>query len=160
MIPMVEIGRKASVAARQIANIPTEQKDRALRKLADILLASSDEVLAANEKDVSLGRVNNLSEALIDRLWLNPSRLVGIASDLKAMAELKDPVGEVFEEAVLPNGLKVHKQRVPLGVLGVIYESRPNVTMDIAGLALKTSNAAILKRWEGDNLFQCALWLK
>lgn len=145
MIPMVEIGRKASVAARQIANIPTEQKDRALRKLADILLASSDEVLAANEKDVSLGRVNNLSEALIDRLWLNPSRLVGIASDLKAMAELKDPVGEVFEEAVLPNGLKVHKQRVPLGVLGVIYESRPNVTMDIAGLALKTSNAAILR---------------
>jgi len=145
MIPMVEIGKKASIAAKQIANLPTEQKDRILRKLADILLASSDEVLAANEKDVNLGRFNNLSEAMVDRLWLNPSRLARIASDLKAMAELKDPVGEVFEEAVLPNGLKVHKQRVPLGVLGVIYEARPNVTMDIAGLAIKTSNAAILR---------------
>ena len=145
MRPLVEIGRKASIAARRIANIPTEHKDKTLRRLADMLLASTDEVLAANEKDISLGKINNLSEALIDRLWLNPSRLAGIASDLKAMAELKDPVGEVFERAVLPNGLKVHKQRVPLGVLGVIYEARPNVTMDIAGLAIKTSNAAILR---------------
>jgi len=145
MIPMTEIGRRASKAARQIANIPTSQKDRTLRKLADMLLESSEEVLAANEKDVTLGRDNNLSEAMIDRLLLNQSRLAGIASDLKAMADLNDPVGEEFEEDVLPNGLKVHKQRVPLGVLGVIYEARPNVTVDIAGLAIKTSNAAILR---------------
>lgn len=145
MIPMVEIGRKARIAASQIANISTEQKNNTLIILADRLLACSDEILAANEKDVSLGRANNLSEALIDRLILNPSRLSGISSDLKGLAELKDPVGEVFEEAILPNGLKVHKQRVPLGVLGVIYEARPNVTMDIAGLAIKTSNAAILR---------------
>jgi glutamate-5-semialdehyde dehydrogenase len=145
MITMVEIGRRAGVAARQIANITTEQKNKTLIILADSLLACSDEILAANEKDVSQGRANNLSEALIDRLLLNPSRLAGIASDLKGLVELKDPVGEVFEEAILPNGLQVHKQRVPLGVLGIIYEARPNVTMDIAGLAIKTSNAAILR---------------
>jgi len=145
MTMMVEFGKRARDAARQIAQTPTEQKNRTLRKLADLLLEDSDRVLAANEMDVSDGRKMGLSDALIDRLWLNPSRLVGIASDLKDLADLFDPVGEIFEEEIMPNGLRVHKQRVPIGVLGVIYEARPNVTMDIAGLAIKTSNAAILR---------------
>lgn len=145
MISMVEVGKRARKAAWQIARTPAEQKNRILIQLADTLMAAAEQVLEANEIDVSLGRKNGLSEALIDRLLLNKPRLAGIASDLRRLAELEDPVGEIFEEKILPNGLRIHKQRVPLGVLGVIYEARPNVTMDIAGLAIKTNNAAILR---------------
>jgi glutamate-5-semialdehyde dehydrogenase len=145
MTMMIEFGRRAKTASRQIAKAPTDQKNETLLFLADRLLSSSDIILTANDKDVSIGRKNGLSEALIDRLWLNPSRLAGIATDLRGLTALQDPVGECFEEKILPNGLRVYKQRVPLGVLGVIYEARPNVTMDIAGLAIKTGNAAILR---------------
>jgi glutamate-5-semialdehyde dehydrogenase len=113
--------------------------------LADMLGARQADILAANEKDTSAGVEQGLYEALLDRLTLNPARISGIASDLRHVANMDDPVGEIFDKSVLPNGLKVHKQRVPIGVLGVIYEARPNVTIDIVGLAIKTGNAVILR---------------
>jgi len=128
-----------------MARASTETKNAALRTLAEGVMAEAPAILAANARDVSAGQVGGLSEALIDRLTLNAKRLSGIAADLRALAELPDPVGETFDEGVLPNGLRVRRQRVPLGVLGVIYESRPNVTLDVAGLAIKTGNAAILR---------------
>ncbi len=108
-------------------------------------MASRDDILAANVRDVADGESAGLSPALLDRLTLNEPRLDGIAADLRRLAGLPDPVGQTFDETTLPNGLQVRKQRVPLGVMGVIYEARPNVTMDVAGLAIKTGNAAILR---------------
>jgi glutamate-5-semialdehyde dehydrogenase len=140
-----EMGQRAKAAARQLARATTEQKNVALNVLADQLLAHSIEVLNANAIDAEAAKANGLSDAMIDRLLLNEKRLAGIAADQRHVATLLDPVGEIFEASTLPNGLKIHKQRVPLGVLGVIYEARPNVTMDVAGLALKTGNAAILR---------------
>ncbi len=142
---MIEMGQRAKAAARQLARTTTEQKNAALNALADQLMANCAEILAANAIDVAEAKTNGLSAALIDRLLLNEKRLTGIAADQRSVATLPDPVGEVFEASTLPNGLKVHKQRVPLGVLGVIYEARPNVTVDVAGLALKTGNAVILR---------------
>jgi glutamate-5-semialdehyde dehydrogenase len=142
---MEEIGKKARTAARQLARVSKGQKDATLLKLSRCLLASQEEVLEANNQDIAAGSQNGLPPALIDRLTLNPARLAGIAEDLCRITELPDPVGEIFERESLPNGLQVHKQRVPLGVLGVIYEARPNVTIDVAGLALKSGNAVILR---------------
>jgi glutamate-5-semialdehyde dehydrogenase len=139
------MGQRAKAAARQLARATTDQKNAALVALADRLWAARADVLAANAIDVEAAKTNGLSEALIDRLLLNEQRLQGIAADQRNVTTLPDPVGEIFEASTLPNGLKIHKQRVPLGVLGVIYEARPNVTMDVAGLALKTGNAAILR---------------
>jgi len=140
-----EMGKKARQAAHELALATNADKSNALLKLADRLTAESDTILAANSLDIAAARQNGLSPALIDRLMLNPSRLAGIAADAGAVAVLPDPVGEVFDENLLPNGLRLHKQRVPLGVLGVIYEARPNVTIDIAGLALKSGNSVILR---------------
>jgi glutamate-5-semialdehyde dehydrogenase len=140
-----EMGGRARAASRQMARLATRQKDDALRDLAGNLQSATQDILAANQADLAAGEAAGLTPALLDRLMLNKSRLEGIASDLRALAGLPDPVGEVFDAATLPNGLRLHKQRVPLGVLGVIYEARPNVTMDVAGLALKTGNAAILR---------------
>ncbi|MCI0519136.1 MAG: glutamate-5-semialdehyde dehydrogenase [Chloroflexi bacterium] len=142
---LTEMGIQAKAAARRMAAADSGQKAAALNCLAEELLQSAEKILAANRVDLAAGRANGLSEALLDRLALNPLRLQGIADDLRSVAALPDPVGETFEAATLPNGLRVHKQRVPLGVLGVIYEARPNVTMDVAGLAVKTGNAAILR---------------
>jgi glutamate-5-semialdehyde dehydrogenase len=142
---LTEMGQRARAAARQLARATTEQKDKTLLALADALLAGQDMILAANAQDVETGQAAGLTPALIDRLTLNPKRLSGIASDLRSVAALPDPVGETYDATTLPNGLKIHRQRVPLGVLGVIYESRPNVTIDVAGLALKTGNASILR---------------
>ena len=142
---MVEMGKKARNAARALALAPTGQKDAVLLCLADLLIDTAAEVLAENQKDLAAAGEKGLSGALLDRLTLNEARLHGIAADLSAVASLPDPVGEVFDDATLPNALRVHKQRVPLGVLGVIYEARPNVTVDVAGLAIKTGNAAILR---------------
>ena len=142
---LTEMGQRARAAARQLARATTEQKDKILLALADALLAGQDMILAANAQDVEAGQAAGLTPALIDRLTLNPKRLSGIASDLRSVAALPDPVGEAYDATTLPNGLKIHRQRVPLGVLGVIYESRPNVTIDVAGLALKTGNASILR---------------
>jgi glutamate-5-semialdehyde dehydrogenase len=142
---MIEMGEHARAAARQMARVSTQQKDAALRDLAERLRSMAEGILDANRADLAAGAAAGLTPALLDRLMLNEKRLDGIASDLGDLANLPDPIGEVFEAATLPNGLRLHKQRVPLGVLGVIYEARPNVTMDVAGLALKTGNAAILR---------------
>lgn len=142
---MIELGQRAKAAARLLARATTEQKNAALTALADQLMARCADILEANALDVAAAKANGLSAAMIDRLLLNEKRLSGIAADQRSVATLPDPVGDIFEATTLPNGLQIHKQRVPLGVLGVIYEARPNVTVDVAGLALKTGNAVILR---------------
>lgn len=142
---LTDIGKRARLAARILARLTTTQKNTALNNLADALIADQKAILTANAQDVQAGKVAGLSASLIDRLMLNESRLADIAASLRLVANLPDPIGEVFDEGTLPNGLHVRKQRVPLGVLGVIYEARPNVTVDVAGLALKSGNAVILR---------------
>ncbi len=139
------LGKKAKLASRQLARLTTEQKNTVLHNLADALVSDQNAILAANAQDIEAGKANGLSASLIDRLMLNEARLAGIAEGLRVVANLPDPVGEIFDAENLPNGLQVRKQRVPLGVLGVIYEARPNVTVDVAGLALKSGNAVILR---------------
>ena len=140
-----ELGISARKSSGRLARASSESKNEALDKLADLLVEKEQTILAANEEDIANGVKTGLSEALLDRLTLNPSRLSGIIGDLRRVAEMPDPIGEVFDQNTLPNGLQVYKQRVPIGVLGVIYESRPNVTIDIAGLAIKTGNAVLLR---------------
>lgn len=142
---LIQMAQQARSAYRRLGQAPGEKKNAALLHLAGQLVSAVDEILAANAADVEAGRRAGLSPALLDRLTLNPARLNGIASDLRGVTNLPDPIGETFDETSLPNGLQAHKQRVPLGVLGVIYEARPNVTIDVAGLAIKTGNAAILR---------------
>jgi glutamate-5-semialdehyde dehydrogenase len=142
---ILEIAKQAKTASRSLALASTEVKNNALMALAAALAASSTEILSANEIDVQVARASGLSEAMIDRLLLTEKRVSLLAGDLRHLASLPDPVGGHFDETTLPNGIHLRKQRVPLGVIGVIYESRPNVTMDVAGLAIKTGNAAILR---------------
>jgi glutamate-5-semialdehyde dehydrogenase len=143
---MIEaMGKKARAAARQLALATTAQKDACLERLASCIWEARADVLAANRRDVAAGEQAGLSPAMLDRLMLNEARLNGIAADLRGVAALPDPVGETFDTSTLPNGLRVRKQRVPIGVLAIIYESRPNVTIDAAGLAIKTGNAVILR---------------
>ena len=142
---LIEMGQQAKRAARTLARLTTDRKNAALQCLADALLADRDAILAANATDVESGQADGLPASSIDRLTLDESRLAGIADSLRQVASLPDPVGEIFDKETLPNGLQVRKQRVPLGVLGVIYEARPNVTVDVAGLALKSGNAVILR---------------
>src|SRR5688572_3572431 len=142
---LTEMGRRARAASKTLALASTPAKNQALLTLANLLDSACVEIQAANAKDIAAAKSSGLSEALIDRLTLNDKRLDALAADLRHLTELPDPVGERFDETVLPNGLRLRKQRVPVGVLGVIYESRPNVTMDVAGLAIKTGNAVILR---------------
>jgi glutamate-5-semialdehyde dehydrogenase len=142
---MVELGKNARRASRALGLASDERKKASLLCLAERLLEASADILTENERDLEEARRAGLSAALLDRLALNEARMEGIAADLRAVAILPDPVGEVFDEVLLPNGLRTHKRRVPLGVLGVIYEARPNVTVDVTGLAIKTGNAAILR---------------
>jgi glutamate-5-semialdehyde dehydrogenase len=142
---LVETGKRAKIAARILGRTNNGLKNTVLKSLADEILAQANPILVANTEDVTDGKKAGLTPALIDRLTLNPARLEGIAIELHNTASLPDPVGETIEETMMPNGLRVSKRRVPLGVLGVIYESRPNVTVDVAGLALKSGNAAILR---------------
>lgn len=132
-------------ASRVMMNVSTEQKNKALEKIADHLWSERKEILAANAQDGSAARSAGISSALLDRLLLDEKRLSAIVEDLRNVAKLPDPVGEIFEAQEMPNGLSVYKQRVPLGVLGVIYEARPNVTVDVAGLAIKSGNCVILR---------------
>ena len=132
-------------ASRAMVNVSTEQKNKALEKIADHLWSERKEILAANAQDGSAARSAGISSALLDRLLLDEKRLSAIVEDVRNVAKLPDPVGEIFEAQEMPNGLSVYKQRVPLGVLGVIYEARPNVTVDVAGLALKSGNCVILR---------------
>lgn len=142
---LIEMGKQARQAAHILALAETQKKNAALTNLAEQLQSQSGPILSANAQDVADGQKSGLTPALLDRLTLNPSRLAGIAAELRQTATLPDPVGEKFDAQVLPNGLKLHKQRVPLGVIGVIYEARPNVTVDVASLALKSGNAVILR---------------
>jgi glutamate-5-semialdehyde dehydrogenase len=144
-VDMKDLGKRARAAARIMAKAPTDRKNRALSELAGLLASDRQVVLAANADDVKQAKAAGLTPALIDRLTLNPERLEGIAADLRKVIELPDPVGERYDETTRPVGLRLRRQRVPIGVLGVIYESRPNVTIDVAGLAIKTGNAAILR---------------
>ncbi|MGX9417099.1 glutamate-5-semialdehyde dehydrogenase [Vibrio sp. WJH972] len=139
------MGKAGKEAAFQLATASTAQKNRALSLIADELEARSEAILAANAIDIELGREAGLTEALLDRLLLNDSRLKGIASDVRNVINLNDPVGSEIDSRVLENGMSLAKRRVPLGVVGVIYEARPNVTIDIAALCLKTGNASILR---------------
>lgn len=139
------MGRQAKAAARALANLPTAAKDAALHAIADALLERQEAILAANAEDVAAARAGGANAALIDRMLLTPARLASIASDARHVAALPDPVGAIFDAVELPNGLRLHKRRTPLGVVGAIYEARPNVTVDIAALCLKTGNATILR---------------
>ncbi len=140
-----EKGERARRAARRLATLDTATKDNALKAIAETIMEREPEILSANDHDIDAGQEAGLSEALLDRLLLTVHRLEGIANDVLAVAALPDPVGETFEARMLPNGLRIGKRRVPVGVIGVIYESRPNVTVDISALCLKSGNAAILR---------------
>ncbi len=142
---LVEKGKAAKAASRKLAKLPTVVKNQALENIASALIASQQEVLEANEKDLAAGRANGLTDALLDKLLLSPERLRSIAADVRTIASLPDPVGEEFDARTLANGLVVSKRRVPLGVIGAIYESRPNVTVDISALSFKSGNACILR---------------
>ncbi|MGW5073844.1 glutamate-5-semialdehyde dehydrogenase [Rhodococcus sp. NPDC004095] len=137
--------RRARVASRTLALLTTAQKDAALHAAADAVLAATDTVLAANAVDVETARAAGTEESLIDRLRLTADRIDGIASGLRQVAGLADPIGEVVRGTTLPNGLEIRQLRVPLGVVGMVYEARPNVTVDAFGLALKSGNAALLR---------------
>lgn len=142
---LTEMGNKVRVASKMMANAGTPVKNAALLKLAGLLETSRPQIQAANRVDIDAAQATGMNAALVDRLTLTEKRLDGLSADLCKLADLPDPVGEPFDETTLPNGLRLRKQRVPLGVLGVIYESRPNVTIDCAGLAIKTGNGLILR---------------
>ncbi|EGQ9106058.1 glutamate-5-semialdehyde dehydrogenase [Vibrio cholerae] len=145
MMDLTVLGKAAKAASFQLATASTAQKNQALASMADQLEAQSASILAANAKDIALGREAGLSDAMLDRLLLNESRLQAIANDVRNVIKLNDPVGSEIDSRVLENGMSLARRRVPLGVVGVIYEARPNVTIDIAALCLKTGNAAILR---------------
>lgn len=140
-----EIGTRARAAAASLAIVTRDDKDFALTAIADALLARTAEIVAANNKDIGRAQGNGTSLALIDRLTLTPDRIAAIAAAVREVAELPDPVGEVIRGFTLPNGLRVRQLRVPMGVVAMIYEARPNVTVDAAVLALKSGNAALLR---------------
>lgn len=139
------MGKAAKDAAFELATASTAQKNQALAIIADELEANSAAILAANAKDIELGREAGLTDALLDRLLLNEERLTAIANDVRNVISLNDPVGSEIDSKVLENGMSLSRRRLPLGVVGVIYEARPNVTIDIAALCLKTGNASILR---------------
>ena len=139
------MGRRARAASRALAKTSASVKNGALQGVANSLVERMDEILAANSQDIDAGRRDGLSDQLLGRLALDGNKLEGMAGDVRKVAELADPTEESFDETTLANGLEVAKRRVPLGVIGVIYESRPNVTIDISSLCLKSGNAVILR---------------
>ncbi len=144
-VSIPELCAAAKRAARQLATVRTAVKDAALLAIADALIERTPEILAANELDVLAGREAGIGDALLDRLALDPARIGAIASAVRQIAALPDPVGEVIDGRRLPNGLDVRKVRVPLGVIAVVYEARPNVTIDAAALCLKAGDAIVLR---------------
>ena len=138
-------GMAAKAASKKLAFLSTEIKNKALLNIAEALIAKQDEILAANKVDYEQAKASGMNEAMLDRLMLSASRLEAMSQDVKTVAALPDPVGEIFEMRTLANGLQIGKKRVPLGVIGAIYESRPNVTVDMSSLCLKSGNAIILR---------------
>jgi len=138
-------GKAAKQASRILNTLDTATKNKALLTIAETIMEQEPNILAANDQDIDTGKENGLGDALLDRLLLTAPRLESIASDVKSIINLPDPVGEEFESRRLPNNLQISKRRIPIGVIGVIYESRPNVTIDISALCLKSGNAAILR---------------
>ena len=145
MSEVLDAARRAKAAAAALAPLPRATKDAALHAMADALVAQTDRVLEANAQDVEAGRAEGTSESLLDRLALTPSRVEAMADGLRHVATLPDPVGEVIRGGVLANGLEIRQTRVPLGVVGIVYEARPNVTADAAGLCVKSGNAVLLR---------------
>jgi glutamate-5-semialdehyde dehydrogenase len=142
LIKKVKAAKKAS---RTLARLSTQPKNKALHSIADALIARQDEIIKANKLDYNDAKKSGMDSAMLDRLMLNPDRIKGMANDVRTVASLPDPVGESIEARTLPNGLRLEKRRVPLGVICTIYESRPNVTSDISSLCLKSGNAVVLR---------------
>ena len=149
MSTIADLGRRARTASRAVATASTELKNAALTAAADLLVERTDDLLAANAADVERAEAAGASATVVDRLRLSPERVAGMAGGLRQVAALPDPVGEVTEGWVRPNGLRIHKVRVPLGVVAIVYENRPNVTSDAFGLCLKSGNAAFLRGSSG-----------
>lgn len=145
MDELMSKAQAARAAARKLVLASTAEKNAALEAMADALLAHKDAILAANDEDMTAAENGGMAPAMQDRLRLTQQRLEAMARDVRAVAALPDPVGEVFDQTVRPNGLRISKRRVPLGVIGIVYEARPNVTSDVAALCLKAGNAAILR---------------
>lgn len=139
------LGQKAVTAKYELQNLTESVKNDALQKTADVLVKETQRILTANEKDYEIAKQNGMAEGLLDRLKLTPERVEGMAEGLRQIADLDDPVGEIIDSFDRPNGLHIDKVRVPMGVIGIIYEARPNVTADAFGLCFKTGNAVILK---------------
>ena len=139
------LGQKAKACKKDIAFASTTQKNDALLEIAHILRVCKDDIIEANKVDLENGRMRKMSEAMLDRLALNDSRIEGMAKACEELAQLDDPVGEVVSGSTRPNGMKIEKVRVPMGVIGIIFEARPNVTVDGAILCLKSGNAVILR---------------
>jgi len=146
---LTDLGHRAQQAARQLALASSAEKDTALHLAADLMVARSDDVLRANATDVLRAEQAGTSAAVLDRLRLSPTRIGNMAAGLRKVANLPDPVGEILDGWRRPNGLQIHRVRVPLGVIGIIYENRPNVTSDAAGLCVKSGNAAFLRGSSG-----------
>jgi len=142
---LMELGKNAKTAANQLAVLGTEKKNEVLRRTAENLIKDCDKLIKANAKDMENGRKNQMPEGLLDRLLLTKERMEQMALGLKQVADLEDVIGEVLSMKMRPNGLRIGKKRVPLGVVGIIYEARPNVTADAFGLCFKTGNSVILK---------------
>src|SRR5256714_1470907 len=142
---ILDLGKRARAASKILARANTEQKNKALLAMADAVISRRELLLAANEKDVAKAESSGLSGAMLERLTLNAQRVAAMAEGIRQVAELPDPVGEVIKEWTRPNGIRISKVRVPIGVIGIIYESRPNVTSDAAVLCTKTGNATILR---------------
>ncbi|MFL6097054.1 MAG: gamma-glutamyl-phosphate reductase, partial [Blastococcus sp.] len=136
---------RARSAARVLRTLPTDAKDAALAAMADALVERTDEVLSANAADVEAAAAGGTPESVLDRLRLDAGRVAGVAAALRELIALPDPVGDVVRGSRLPNGLQLRQVRVPLGVVGIVYEARPNVTVDATGLCLKSGNAALLR---------------
>ncbi|MTE09943.1 glutamate-5-semialdehyde dehydrogenase [Corynebacterium aurimucosum] len=137
--------RAAKAVAPQFAQLPTPRKNEILNRAAENLIAHNEDILAANQLDIEAGRANGMSESLIDRLSLDAARIEGIAGGLRQVASLQDPVGEILQGRTMDNGIQMKQVRVPLGVMGMVYEARPNVTVDAFGLALKSGNVPLLR---------------
>jgi glutamate-5-semialdehyde dehydrogenase len=142
---LIQLAKKSRAASNKIARLTTGEKNNLLSAMAEQLLKQKESILKANAVDIESAKENKLSSAMLDRLLLTPERISGMAKALEEIVQLQDPVGEISDERIRPNGLKVEMMRIPLGVIAIIYEARPNVTSDAAGLCLKSGNAVILR---------------